>query len=499
MKDVDETSLAKTPWRTGYDKRQHAAVRTDDYVFSQLIPYIGNKRKLLPLIARGIAYTGCEGGVFADLFTGSTVVARMAKTMGFCVLANDWEPYSYEIARGTVAINHIPLFENLGGAEQVFRHLNTLEPVYGYVAQHLCPQDDENPDPEHERMFFTRQNGERIDAMREQIAKWESAGAVSLDERAYLLSALVYSVSYVSNTSGVFKGFHYGWGGKTGTALYRIRSIIQLVPPVIFNNGQPNAALREDAQLLTRHLAGVNGKRPDIVYIDPPYNQHPYGSNYHVLNTVTLWDKPELNPTIKVNGRKHDKSAIRKDWRTERRSPYNSPKTALRAFEALIDGLDVGWILVSYSTDGNMPLPGMITAMAARGSLHVFTQKYKRYRVSTPRMSAKPHNIEFLAVLDKTGKPSLSSADELITLIMTAEERALALQHQAMGTQLPLFDLPAQDQAILEEEELEEDELEEEEEEEDLDVEATPYEEEEPGEDENPDEEAHPHQLPLFE
>ncbi len=423
MKAVDKAGLAKTPWQTGYDRRQHAAARTHDYIFSQLIPYIGNKRKLLPLIARGITSTGCEGGIFADLFTGSTVVARMAKTMGFRVLANDWEPYAYEIARGTVAINQTPQFAELGGAEQVFKHLNALTPTYGYVAEHLCPKDDEHPDPEHERMFFTRQNGERIDAMREQIAEWESAGKLSLDERAYLLSALVYSVSYVSNTSGVFKGFHYGWGGKTGTALYRIRSVIQLTPPVLYSNGQPNIATREDAHLLAQHLTEVSGQRPDIAYIDPPYNQHPYGSNYHVLNTVTLWDKPELNPAIKVNGRKHDKSAIRKDWRTERRSPYNSSKMALQAFEALLDGLDVRWILVSYSTDGNMQLPNMIQALAARGSLHIFTQKYKRYRVSTPRMSARPHNIEFLAVLDTTGKPSSAYADELTHLILAAEER----------------------------------------------------------------------------
>ena len=140
----------------------------------------------------------------------------------------------------------------------------------------------------------------------------------------------------------------------------------------------------------------------------------------------------------------------------------------------------------------------MIKALAERGGLHIFTQKYKRYRVSTPRMSAKPHNIEFLAVLDKTGKPSLSYADELINMIMTAEEKALALQRHVNGTQPTLFEEPTQNQAILEEEdELEEDELEEEEE--DLDVETAPYVEDEPGEEESPEEEANPHQLTLFE
>ncbi len=72
--------------------RRHAAVRTSDYVFSQLIPYIGNKRKLLHLIAEAVAQTGCRGGTFVDLYAGSTVVARWAKKAGFRVVANDWEP-----------------------------------------------------------------------------------------------------------------------------------------------------------------------------------------------------------------------------------------------------------------------------------------------------------------------------------------------------------------------------------------------------------------------
>src|SRR5579883_3047803 len=315
-----------------YHPRWHAAARTDEYLYSQLIPYIGNKRKLLPLITRGIQSTGVSRGTFVDLFTGSTVVARLAKTFGFRVAANDWEPYAHEIARGTVALNRVPSFAALGGAEKVFGDLNSLAPLHDYVASHLCPCDDERPDPSRERMFFTRENGERIDAIRERIARWEADGSLSPDERSYVLSALLYAVSYVSNTSGVFKGFHEGWGGQTRTALYRIRSTLRMKPPLVFDNRQANHAWREDAQILSGDLKARLGKPPDIVYVDPPYNQHPYGSNYHVLNTVALWDKPAVSPSVQVDGRIRDKSAIRKDWRTERRSPYNSVRTALSAF-----------------------------------------------------------------------------------------------------------------------------------------------------------------------
>lgn len=441
-------AVAPAPEPVRYHPRRHSALRTDDYTFAQLIPYIGNKRKLLPLIQRGIESTGCRDGTFVDLFTGSTVVARMAKTLGFRIVANDWEPYSYEIARGTVGLNETPPFQALGGCGKVFDHLNTLPPLHGYVAAHLCPADDDHPDIENERMFFTRENGERIDAMREQIAQWETTGRLSSDERAYLLAALVYSVSYASNTSGVFKGFHNGWGGKTSTALYRIRGHLQLTPPVLLDNQQANAAMRADAQRLAPCLTVELGGMPDIVYIDPPYNQHPYGSNYHVLNTVALWDKPPLNPRIRVNGRKSDKSGIRKDWRTERRSPYNSAKEALPSFRSLIEGIDAHWALVSYSTDGNIPVRELVRAAAEQGTVQVLTQRYKRYRVSTPRMSPTSHNVEFLIVLDKGGAPSVGRVDELVEAIYRQEDASTpslserkkrAARRKTSAHQLPLL------------------------------------------------------------
>ncbi len=418
-----ESGTSKLLASTGvvHHSRRHAAVRTREYVFSQLIPYIGNKRKLLHLIEMGLRTTGLAGGTFVDLFTGSTVVARYAKKRGHRVVANDWEPYAHETARGTVVLNRPPAFRRLGGVEGVFARLNNLPPVRGYVATHLCPVDDECPDVRRERMFFTQENGRRIDAIREQVAQWEADGVIGPDERAYILAALIYAVSYASNTSGVFKGFHNGWGGKTGTALYRIRRPLMLDPPVLHDNGQQQLAFCEDGQALAGVLAERLGRPADVVYIDPPYNQHPYGSNYHVLTTVALWDKPAVNPSIWVNGRTVDKSAIRKDWRRERRSAYNTAREALPALGALVGRIEARWILMSYSTDGNMPLEGVLETLAARGALRVFAQRYKRYRVSTPRMSPKPYNVEFVAVVD-TARRATRRRVERIAAALTAAE-----------------------------------------------------------------------------
>jgi adenine-specific DNA-methyltransferase len=398
--------------------RKTAARDTEEYVFSQLIPYIGNKRKLLDIIHQAIKLTNIENGTFVDLFSGSSVVSRFAKKLGFRVLSNDWEPYSEQIAIGTVVLNEMPKFENFGGIEKVFDLLNNVVPVEDYVTKHLCPTDDEKLDHEKDRLFFMRKNGMKIDAMRELISKWVEEHKISQTEFSYLMASLLYSVSYVSNTSGVFKGFHRGWGGSNGTAQYRICSDISLKPPILFNNDKNNISIREDAGVLVNRLTEILGKIPDIIYLDPPYNQHPYGSNYHVLNSITLWDKPDFPEKIT----RGTKSAIRLDWRTERKSAYNSRPKAVQEFQELIDNISSKFILTSYSTEGNIPLNEMMKILGSKGTLRVVKREYVRYRVSPTRLSPKPRNVEFVIITDTNGKPeSKEIIDSIIADIISID------------------------------------------------------------------------------
>ena len=314
----------------------------------------------------------------------------------------------------------MPPFLALGGVEAAFAALNAAPPLAGYVTHHLCPRSDEHPDPDTERLFFTRANGQKIDAMREKIAGWEAEGSLTGDERAVLLAALLYSVSYVSNTSGVFKGFHRGWGGATKTALYRICSEITLRPPAFHDNGLANRVYRCDAQALAEELRAA-GTKADIAYLDPPYNQHPYGSNYHVLNTVALWDKVDVPPFL--GGR--NKSAIRQDWRTERRSAYNHA-TALDAYQLLLQTISARHILTSYSTDGNIPLDGLLQAASERGRLSCLTRAYKRYRVSSQRMSARPRTVEFVLSIDTARPSDTGQADRVGEMIKAREAEGVS-------------------------------------------------------------------------
>lgn len=402
-----------------WDSTTHSANATDEYLFHQLIPYIGNKRKLLRLIHDAIDASEAkpETHCFVDLFSGTGVVSRLARHLGFAVLANDWEPYSEILNRCYLTITSPPTFFDGRSYQSVLDELNALAPREDWVTRHLCPDDDERFDTARDRMFYMRKNGMRIDAIRHQIEQWEQQGRIDLTQKVALLAPLLYQSCYNSNTSGVFKGFHNGWGGATQTALYRIKGDLQLRPAMFIDSGQPARVFRNDAQHIAQNLKDyIPG--PSFVYIDPPYNQHPYGANYHVLNSIALWDKPDLSPKITARG---DKAAIRKDWRVERRSAYNYRGEAATAYINLMNAMPAGtWVATSYSTDGMIPLRTLIKANCDVGNARLFTRAYKRYRVSSQRRSAKPMNIEFV-VLTKIGDKSRLSVDELAGTILRQE------------------------------------------------------------------------------
>ncbi|MFZ3193509.1 MAG: DNA adenine methylase [Moraxellaceae bacterium] len=399
-----------------YHKRRHAARTTEDYVFHQLVPYLGNKRRLLPLILSALAQTRpaksagrASAPVFVDLFAGSGVVSRLARQLGYQVIANDWEPYSFALTDAVIGCQKAPEFAALGGYQAALDALNQLAPVEGWLTQTFCPRDDAQYDVQQDRLFFKRHNGMRLDAMREQIALWQYDGLIGSTEMSALLSPLLYSASFVSNTSGLFKSFHQGWGGKTATALDRIDSLLWLTPSVFHASPIPAEMHCVDAAVLAEKLAAQLPEPVDVVYLDPPYNQHAYASNYHILNALTLWNKPYTPAPMHAGY----KSGIDRAWRTERPSAYNSSKKASVAYQQLIATLNARFILTSYSTDGNIDLPSLLAANLARGQVSLVTQDVPRYRVSRQRQSDRARTLEFIVVTN-TERLSNQTVEQLM-------------------------------------------------------------------------------------
>lgn len=307
----------------------------------------------------------------------------------------------------------------------MYKKLNSLEPLRGYIASHYCPQNDLAPDLERERLFFTQENGRRLDAAREAVEEWKASGLLSVQEYDTLVASLIFATSWCSNTSGVFKGFHRGWGGATGTAWYRIKAPVVFRVPVLWDNGTHNPVYQEDACQLAGRV------QADIAYLDPPYNQHQYGSNYHLLNTVALWDKPAIPPTF-TPGSRGVKAAIRLDWRQSTKSAWCRSAVAAAELEKLVERLNARWILLSYSTDGIIPVSQLVDILGRAGRLSWVWRPYKRYRVSSQRPSPRPHTLEFVLIVDTRRPASPQAQRQILDICQNAVDASpdVPLHHQ---------------------------------------------------------------------
>ena len=347
----------------------------NDYLTTQIITYLGNKRSLIGSIEQEVIAIrnklGRDRLICADLFAGSGIVSRMLKRYSECLIVNDIEIYSF-------VINSSLRSEIIASCEK--------EKLPGIITEHYAPKDDGHILP-GERVFYTHNNAVLIDTYRNLIDK-----LVPEEElKRFFLAPLITEASIHVNTSGVFKGFykdkHTGIGcfGASGkNALKRILGAIELKEPVFSRFESEVMIYREDTVSLSGKL-----KNMDIVYLDPPYNQHPYGSNYFMLNLIL---KNKLDVDIsKVSG-------ITQDWN---RSVFNKPYSALNSMEEIISDLDSKFIIVSYNSEGFISFDEMVRMLAKYGHVKTVEMVYNTFRGSRNLRERNIHTSEYLFVLEK--------------------------------------------------------------------------------------------------
>ena len=255
-----------------------------DFLTKQIITYLGNKRSLLDFIGKGISEVKKELKKdklsSLDLFSGSGIVARFLKQHSNFLIANDLELYSKIINECYLTNANDELKHEISAILKNLKANIKANFAPGFISELYAPKNDENI-KEFERVFYTKFNANYIDTARSQIAK------LPLSLQKFYLAPLLYLASNHTNTSGVFKGFYKNkngigeFGGEGQNALKRIKAKITLQMPVFSNFNCDFKVFQEDANKLVKELEEV-----DLCYIDPPYNQHPYGSNYFMLNLI---------------------------------------------------------------------------------------------------------------------------------------------------------------------------------------------------------------------
>jgi len=209
--------------------------------------------------------------------------------------------------------------------------------VEGIICKLYAPKDS-NDIKEGERCFYTRENALIIDTLRTYISNNVEADIIN-----YCLVPLLNKASIHTNTAGVFKGFYKSgnigqFGGKAKVALSRITKSIRVEMPIWYNGTYSSFPSNKDINQLVNELPD----NIDVMYLDPPYNQHPYGSNYFMLNVIAKYEEPV--DISKVSG-------IPTNWT---KSNYNSRIPAIKSMTELISSAlkKSTYLIISYNNEG---------------------------------------------------------------------------------------------------------------------------------------------------
>lgn len=363
-----------------------------EYLREQIITYIGNKRKLLPYIDIEVkkicSKLGKKPLITCDLFSGSGIVARLLKRYSSLIIANDLEEYS-------AIINSCYLTNAEDFAKSEYVRLKKL--IYeeledslseGIIAKNYAPKNSFNIKA-GERVFYSRENALRIDTFRCLIDK-----LVPEELQKFFLAPLITEASIHTNTGGVFKGFYKSngigqFGGKGRNALERILGLIELNEPVLSNFSSSFRVLTEDA-LKAATILKEEGVKLDICYIDPPYNEHPYGSNYFMLNLILK---------NRIDGKLSKTSGIEEGWK---RSAYNNKLLALKELESVISLIDATYLIISYNSEGNIMYEDMVMMLSKYGELEIRDIKYNAFRASRNLHKRERYVSEYLFILKKS-------------------------------------------------------------------------------------------------
>jgi adenine-specific DNA-methyltransferase len=321
--------------------------------------YIGNKLNLLEFIYSVIKENNISKGTFLDIFSGTTNVAKFFKKKGFKVIANDFMTYSYVFERAYICNNEVPIFRSLSNEIKnpdifkVINHLNDLEGKDGFIFKNYCREGTLNS--KFVRNYFSSENARKIDAIRDKIQDWRNQNKISENEFYILLCSLLEVVPSVSNIAGTYGAFM-----KIDDP--RMFKPLLLEVPTLIESDLKHECYNEDSNELIKKISC------DILYIDPPYNNRQYATNYHLLESIAVWDKEILD----------NKTGLR---------PYNKQKSkycykskCIEAFEDLIKSAKCKFILISYNTEGIIPYEEIMKILLKRGEVKVYSQDYRRYK-----------------------------------------------------------------------------------------------------------------------
>ena len=367
----------------------------DGYFKKQIITYMGNKRKFMPIlndIIDSIQQKLKKELVLADGFAGSGIVSRLFKTKAKKLWTNDIAGYAETLNKCYLSTpsnkDREIIKKYIENANNFAHNIDTIE-CEQWIQKHWAPTGKIK---KHHRVYYTEENARLIDRYRAYIEQQPE------NVKPYLLAPLLVEASIHNNTNGQFSAFYKDengvgkYGGKKEIDVNRITTPIKLSMP-LFSSNQCNVYVsKKDTNEWIKTLPD----NIDLIYYDPPYNKHPYSIYFFMLDIINNWD---TNQEIPNTNRGQPKNWVK--------SAYNSSRNAKKAFEDLIKNTKskTKFILLSYNNGGIIPLKDFEAILGKYGQISKIPVEHKTYRkfqgIAAYKRKKEHEDVkEFLWLLD---------------------------------------------------------------------------------------------------
>lgn len=330
--------------------------------------FLGNKTSLLRDIDTFItdSISRQTGLVFFDAFCGTGSVANHFKHK-FNIVINDNLKWATTYSMGRIVAGEC-FFEQLGF--NPFEYLNsTTNTIQGFIHNTYSPAFSN-------RMYFTPENAGRIDYFRQTIEQWYLESRINDREYNFLLASLIESVSKVANIAGVYGAFLKKWDR-------RALKTIQFIPT------ESDYGACQDIVVYNDKIENIISEvECDILYIDPPYSQNQYGTQYHLLETLILNDRPSVS---KVTGSR-PVTPMRSDWSKDYQAHI--------LLDYVLANTKAKYVVMSYNNKGIMSKEYIHASMKRYGKhVNVTRIGYKKYQNWKSEDSRK--HFEYLFLMEK--------------------------------------------------------------------------------------------------
>lgn len=328
--------------------------------FPYPMQYMGSKQRISQWIIDGIERNFENSTILADIMAGSSAVSHAAAMSGFQLITNDIQPYAATVASAAFQVPRdglegvIRLLESQGFEESLLADSRKFyssildQEKYHFVLLQSNPESWEKYadfvsknqgtgesftksfdlfTSYYRNTYFGIRQCLEIDTVR------EIADSQNLNIKVHLLAALISAMTNLATTTTHLAQYLKPKNAKTAinVAEKRKRSIRDWIISCLrkaINYPLPKNTLVMN-QPFENALRSISNARAGqvVIYADPPYFKEHYSRYYHLLDTLVLYDFPELTFNKRINAPTvglYRKDRIRSDFglRSEVRNAF---------------------------------------------------------------------------------------------------------------------------------------------------------------------------------